>query len=100
MDMVPGTITYFWLTPTTVGTYESLCLELCGAGHYAMRATVVVDEEADYQAWLQEQSTFTELYARAASCAADSPELALDEAGAAKTSLSVDGLKQQEPAKE
>jgi len=100
MDMVPGTITYFWLTPTTAGTYEILCFELCGSGHYAMRGTVVVDEEADYQAWLQEQSTFAQLYARAASGVADSTELALDEADPAKTSISVDGLKRQEPATE
>src|SRR3546814_11161374 len=76
MDMVPGTVTYFWLTPTTAGTYEILCFELCGSGHYAMRGTVVVDEEADYQAWLQEQSTFAALYARAASGATESTELA------------------------
>src|SRR3546814_8061355 len=25
MAMVPGTVTYFWLTPTTAGTYEILC---------------------------------------------------------------------------
>src|SRR3546814_16040151 len=79
MDMVPGTVTYFWLTPTTAGTYEILCFELCGSGHYAMRGTVVVDEEADYQAWLQEQSTFAELYARAASGATESTELARSE---------------------
>src|SRR3546814_5735993 len=89
MDRVPGTVTYFWLTPTTAGTYEILCFELCGSGHYAMRGTVVVDEEADYQAWLQEQSTFAELYARAASGATESTELAVDETGPAKTSISV-----------
>src|SRR3546814_577042 len=100
MDMVPGTVTYFWLTPTTAGTYEILCFELCGSGHYAMRGTVVVDEEADYQAWLQEQSTFAELYARAASGATESTELAVDETGPAKTSISVDGLKREEPATE
>lgn len=67
MDMVPGMITYFWLTPTKTGSYEILCFELCGSGHYAMRGTVVVDDDDDYRNWLQEQSTFAELYAGAAS---------------------------------
>ena len=28
MDMVPGSVTYFWLTPTRTGTFEILCAEL------------------------------------------------------------------------
>ena len=97
MDMVPGTITYFWVTPMIAGSYEILCFELCGSGHYAMRGTVVVDEEADYKAWLQEQSTFAELYAQAASGAADSTALALDEADPANTASSVEGVERAEP---
>lgn len=63
MDLVPGLITYFWFTPTKVGTYEILCAELCGTGHYTMRGTVVVDEDAEFQAWLSDQPTFGELLA-------------------------------------
>ncbi|MDW9741799.1 cytochrome c oxidase subunit II [Sinorhizobium meliloti] len=63
MDMVPGMITYFWLTPTRTGTFEILCAELCGVGHPQMRGTVVVDTEEDYQAWLAEQQTFSQLSA-------------------------------------
>jgi cytochrome c oxidase subunit 2 len=63
MDMVPGIVTYFWFTPTRTGTFEILCAELCGTGHPQMRGTVVVDTEADYQAWLMEQQTFTQLFA-------------------------------------
>jgi cytochrome c oxidase subunit 2 len=65
MDMVPGMVTYFWFTPTRTGTFEILCFELCGLGHPDMRGVVVVEEESDYQAWLQEQSTFAQLSARA-----------------------------------
>lgn len=65
MDMVPGSVTYFWFTPTRVGTFEVLCAELCGVGHSIMRGTVVVEEEADYQAWLEGQSTFAQLAALA-----------------------------------
>ena len=61
MDMVPGSVTYFWLTPTRTGTFDILCAELCGVGHPQMRGTVVVAEEAAYQAWLDKQKTFAEL---------------------------------------
>jgi cytochrome c oxidase subunit 2 len=62
MDLIPGTITYFWFTPTRTGEFEVLCAELCGTGHFQMRGLVMVDTEEDYQAWLGEQSTFAELY--------------------------------------
>ena len=34
MDLVPGLISYMWFTPTEVGTYDVLCEELCGIGHF------------------------------------------------------------------
>ena len=58
MDMVPGLITYYWVTPTKTGEYEILCAELCGTGHYAMLGTVIVEEESDYTNWLVQQITF------------------------------------------
>ena len=61
MDMVPGTVTYFWVTPTRTGSFEILCFELCGTGHYAMRGKVFVDTDADYAAWLGEQQTFEQM---------------------------------------
>jgi cytochrome c oxidase subunit II len=64
MDLVPGLVTYQWFTPTVPGTYEILCEELCGAGHFAMRGKVVVDEPAAYQAWLATQQTFAATQAR------------------------------------
>lgn len=65
MDMMPGMVTYYWITPSRTGTFEVLCAELCGTAHPQMRGTVVVDSEADYQAWLQEQQTFSQLQASA-----------------------------------
>ena len=32
MDMVPGMVTYFWITPIRTGTFDVLCAELCGVG--------------------------------------------------------------------
>jgi cytochrome c oxidase subunit 2 len=63
MDLVPGMVTYFWFTPTKVGTYELLCAGLCGVGHPTMRGKLVVETEGDYQTWLGQQKTFAELSA-------------------------------------
>ena len=65
MDLVPGMVSYVWFTPTRTGTFEILCAELCGNGHFNMRGKVVVQEESEYQAWLQKQKTFAQLSARA-----------------------------------
>jgi cytochrome c oxidase subunit II len=61
MDMIPGSVTYYWFTPTRTGTFEVLCAELCGAAHAQMRSKVIVEEEKDYHAWLEKQRTFAEL---------------------------------------
>ena len=66
MDLVPGMITFFWLTPTRPGTFDVLCAELCGVGHHVMRSTVVVEDKAAYEKWLQGQETFAMLYPKAA----------------------------------
>src|SRR5258706_3625518 len=64
MDMIPGSVTYYWFTPTRTGTFEVLCAELCGAAHVQMRRKVIVEEEKDYHAWLEKQRTFAELSGR------------------------------------
>jgi len=65
MDMVPGLVTYTWFQPTRTGSYDLLCEELCGIGHFAMRGRVVVEEAPAYQAWLGRQATFAQTRARA-----------------------------------
>ena len=64
MDAIPGIVTYYWFEPNKVGEYEVLCAEYCGVGHYAMRATVIVDNEQNYEKWLGEQETFSSLIAK------------------------------------
>ena len=49
MDLVPGMVTWQWLTPTRTGTFDVLCEELCGIGHHTMRGRVVVEEEEKFQ---------------------------------------------------
>jgi cytochrome c oxidase subunit 2 len=74
MDMIPGVVTYYWLTPTRAGTYEVLCAELCGVGHSQMRGKVVVEEQDKNQAWLESQPTFAQTSARSKTAVAtDAP---------------------------
>jgi cytochrome c oxidase subunit 2 len=60
MDMVPGMETYMWFTPTKIGRYEVLCEELCGIAHYTMRGAVIVEEQADFDAWVAGQPTYAD----------------------------------------
>jgi len=66
MDMVPGTDTFLWLTPTKTGRFEILCEELCGLGHFAMRGAVIVDEPEAYASWMAKQSTWAQNSAKVA----------------------------------
>jgi cytochrome c oxidase subunit 2 len=66
MDFVPGQVTHLWFTPTRTGTFDVLCEELCGIGHFAMRGKLVVDEPAAFQAWVDRQMTFAQASARPA----------------------------------
>ena len=51
-DAIPGSEIPIWFKPVKVGTYEIVCAQLCGLGHYSMRGTIVVDSDADYKTWL------------------------------------------------
>ncbi len=64
MDLVPGLVTYYWLTPTRTGEYEVLCAELCGVAHYAMLGIISVDDEENYSNWLAEQQSFEQILAQ------------------------------------
>ena len=54
-DAVPGMDIETHFTPNKIGSYEISCAELCGIGHYRMRATVRVVSEEEFQKWLQAQ---------------------------------------------
>ena len=51
-DAVPGITTTATVTPDKPGTYQLVCTELCGIGHATMRATVVVEPEAEFEKWV------------------------------------------------
>jgi cytochrome c oxidase subunit II len=55
-DAVPGMDIQTHFTPTQPGVYEISCAELCGIGHYRMRAAVRVVSEEEFQKWLKSQA--------------------------------------------
>jgi cytochrome c oxidase subunit II len=55
-DAIPGSLIPLWFKPIKTGSYEIICGQLCGLGHYSMKGTLVVDEPAEYQAWLKERA--------------------------------------------
>jgi cytochrome c oxidase subunit II len=55
-DVVPGRVTDYRITPTLIGEYKVRCAELCGTSHYSMESPVIVNTQADYDAWIAEQS--------------------------------------------
>jgi cytochrome c oxidase subunit II len=88
MNCVPGMITYFKFTPTkttaemrkdpyvvkmmeginkqralegkepVIFDYLLLCNKICGASHFSMQMNVVVDTEAEYNAWIATKKGF------------------------------------------
>jgi cytochrome c oxidase subunit II len=56
-DVVPGMNGLrAWFEATEVGEFELACAELCGLGHYRMRARVFVHPQEEYELWMAEQS--------------------------------------------
>ena len=41
-----------YYTPNKLGTYEAACAELCGLGHYKMRADVKVVTQQEFDDWM------------------------------------------------
>lgn len=60
-DAVPGMSIPVWFEATETGSYDLICAELCGWGHYKMAGRVHVLEEQEYEDWLSRKRS--ELYA-------------------------------------
>lgn len=54
-DAVPGMDIHAHLKPLQTGTFEIVCSQLCGLGHYRMRAEMRVVSEEDFKEWLKKQ---------------------------------------------
>jgi cytochrome c oxidase subunit 2 len=55
-DFVPGLDLSLHFTATQVGKYEIVCSQLCGLGHYNMRAYLEVMSQADFDDWQKKQA--------------------------------------------
>lgn len=55
-DIVPGMVIPVWFEATETGEFELACAELCGLGHYRMRARVFVHSQEDFASWMAGQS--------------------------------------------
>ena len=55
-DIVPGLGAVIWFEATSTGEYEIACAELCGMGHYRMRAMLTIHTQEEYSQWLASQS--------------------------------------------
>ncbi|MGZ8537406.1 MAG: cytochrome c oxidase subunit II [Flavisolibacter sp.] len=66
MDAVPGIPTTMWFTPKYTTrymkekygndfNYEISCDQMCGSGHWGMRGVIVVETQAEYDAWVAQQ---------------------------------------------
>ncbi|PYV84369.1 MAG: hypothetical protein DMG93_05250 [Acidobacteria bacterium] len=56
-DFVPGLDLQMHFTATKVGRYEIVCTQLCGLGHYNMKAYLNVMSQPDYDAWIKQQAS-------------------------------------------
>jgi cytochrome c oxidase subunit 2 len=54
-DVVPGRTNTLNFSADEPGTYRGQCQEFCGLSHAYMRFRVVAHEQADFDAWVQEQ---------------------------------------------
>lgn len=53
-DAVPGLIIPVWFDAEEAGEYELLCAELCGWGHYKMKARIIAETPAAVAAYMEQ----------------------------------------------
>lgn len=56
-DFVPGLDLAVHFVPTKIGRYEIVCTQLCGLGHYNMRAYLNVLSQEDFEKWMKEKAS-------------------------------------------
>lgn len=55
IDMIPGRTHRFWLEADRVGEFRGICAEFCGIQHALMAFLVIVETEAEFDAWFAAQ---------------------------------------------
>lgn len=53
-DIVPGMVQFAWFNANQTADVEVLCTELCGWGHYKMKAVMRIVTAEEFEKWLQE----------------------------------------------
>jgi cytochrome c oxidase subunit 2 len=51
-DAVPGMAIPVWFRALEPGTYDLVCAELCGWGHYKMKGRLTVESREEFDAYL------------------------------------------------
>ena len=54
-DVIPGMEIPIWFEANTTGEYQIGCAQLCGLGHYEMKAKLTIESKQDFQRWLDEE---------------------------------------------
>ena len=55
-DAVPGLVQPLSFTPTIIGQWDIACSQLCGLAHFRMKGIYEIQSQADFDAWLKEES--------------------------------------------
>lgn len=55
-DFVPGLDLSIHFTATKIGRYEIVCTQLCGLGHYNMKAYLSVLSPSDFDDWMKKEA--------------------------------------------
>jgi len=56
-DAVPKLVIPIWFEVTKPGDYDLVCAELCGWGHYKMKARVKATSETEFEKWRSEAAS-------------------------------------------
>src|SRR5258708_3707569 len=56
-DFVPGLDLSLHFTATKTGKYEIVCTQLCGLGHYNMKAYLNVMAQDDFEKWMKQKAS-------------------------------------------
>ena len=54
-DAIPGSRIPIWFRPIRTGTFDIICGQLCGAGHFGMHGSMVVDDQKTFEDWQKER---------------------------------------------
>lgn len=70
-DAIPGRVITGWFEPTTTGTFDIQCVEICGVGHGLMPARIIIETPEQHAAWMAGRAAGRIALASAAPLAGD-----------------------------